>query len=266
MCNKSSKCQPHGHFQKNHNVILIIEKLKLLIKISLSRVFLQVFRLGLLTDYESDMRVLLIFIFWQKREKAFCQEKTIPLEMSREEDIWGSINSNQGRKRWLKWNLPHFISSLISPQSFQPSQRRSFAMHLPELQANLLGQAEGQCEKQQSTEEKSELDGNYKLSTREWQFMPATSIILPTFVPVDQSNYKTISVKLANCVKTREYWKLSVPWLTVANKMDPVNTLSVISGALELHSASLRISAVKDKTLFVCHSAAAASQQRCRAL
>lgn len=79
MCNKSSKCQPHGHFQKNHNDILIIEKLKLLIKISLSRVFLQVFRLGLLTDYESDMRVLLIFIFWQKRKKKlFAKKKLFP--------------------------------------------------------------------------------------------------------------------------------------------------------------------------------------------
>lgn len=113
---------------------------------------------------------------------------------------------------------------------------------------------------------KREIDGNYKLSTREWQFMPATSIILPTFVPVDQSNYKSISVKLGNCVKTRGYWKRSVPWLTVANKMDPVNTLSVISGALELHSASLCSSVAKAKTLFVCHSAAAASQQRRLAL
>lgn len=71
---------------------------------------------------------------------------------------------------------------------------------------------------------------------------------LPMFVPVDQSNYKSILVKLGNCVKTREYWKRSVPWLTVANKMDPVNTLSVISGALELHSASLCSSAAKAET------------------
>lgn len=78
--------------------------------------------------------------------------------------------------------------------------------------------------------------------------MPATSIILPMFVPVDQSNYKSISVKLGNCVKTREYWKRSVPWLTVANKMDSVNTLSVISGSLELHYASLCSSAAKAKT------------------
>lgn len=38
-------------------------------------------------------------------------------------------------------NLLHFISSLISPQSFQPSHFSSFPMQIPELQANLLGQA-----------------------------------------------------------------------------------------------------------------------------
>lgn len=134
------------------------------------------------------------------------------------------------------------------------------------IAGKLIGTSWGTWKTTERTEEKREIDGNYKLSTREWQFMPATSIILPTFVPVDRSNYKTISVKLGNCIKTREYWKRSVPWLTVANKMDPVNTLSVISGALQLHSASLCSSAAKAKALFVCHSAAAASQQRHLAL
>lgn len=136
------------------------------------------------------------------------RNKTLSLERSRGEDIWGSINSNEGRKRWLKWNLLHFISSLISPQSFQPSHCRSFPMHIPLLQANIVGQAEGQCEKQQRAQRKKRDRCNYKLHTRE--IMNATSIILPMFVPVDQSNYKSISVKLGKCIKTIEYWKRSV--------------------------------------------------------
>lgn len=54
-------------------------------------------------------------------------------------------------------------------------------------------------------------DSDYKLSKREWQFMFATSIMLPMLVPNDQSNYKSISVILGDNIKTGEYWEWSAP-------------------------------------------------------
>lgn len=198
------------------------------------------------------MKVLLIFISWpQFKKELFAKDKTIPLERSWEEDTWGSINSNEGRK---------YGSSGTYDTSSRRSYHRSRSSHHTSALLRCIFQNCRQTYWDKLTDNvknnrehrgKKEIDSNYKLGTREWQFMPATSIILPTFVPADRSNYKSISVKLGNCIKTRAYWKQSVPWLTVANKMDPVNTLCVISGALELHSASLCSSDAKAK-LYLC--------------
>ncbi len=82
-------------------------------------------------------------------------------------------------------------------------------MQMPEAQANLLGQAD--TEKREGAEKKGEKDDDSKLGEREWQCMFATSIMLPMLVPVDQSNYKSISVKLGDNIKSGGYWKWSAP-------------------------------------------------------
>lgn len=61
-------------------------------------------------------------------------------------------------------NLRHFISSLISPQSFQPSHCSSFTMQIPEAQANMLGQAAYRTDKRGREQKHRENDDDDKLS------------------------------------------------------------------------------------------------------
>ena len=61
-------------------------------------------------------------------------------------------------------NLRHFISSLMSPQSFQPSHCSSFPMQMPELQANMLGQAAYRTDKRGKEQKNRENDDDDKLS------------------------------------------------------------------------------------------------------
>lgn len=89
------------------------------------------------------------------------------------EDIGNRIRNKERRKDrksviGSRGNSRQFISSLISPQSFQPSHFSSFAMQMLEAQANLLGQAAHKNrEKREGAGRKGAKDDDDKLSERE---------------------------------------------------------------------------------------------------
>lgn len=64
------------------------------------------------------------------------------------------ISWEEGRKGKRVWvGLLQFASSLMSPQSFQPSHCSDLAMHMPVSQANLSGQAAHVTEKEKKKTE-----------------------------------------------------------------------------------------------------------------
>lgn len=128
---------------------------------------------------------------------------------------------NKGRKSGagIKANLLHCLSSLMSPQSFQPSHFNFWSMHRPLVQANRSGQA------YPITHRKHGWVGGYsdKLSKTELCIF-TRRVMLPMLAPVDQSNYKFILVKLGDNKEWRVL-KVTCSWLTVTNKRESVNKL-----------------------------------------
>lgn len=91
---------------------------------------------------------------------------------------------NKGRKSGagIKANLLHCLSSLMSPQSFQPSHFNFWSMHRPLVQANRSGQA------YPITHRKHGWVGGYSDKLNKTELCIFTRrVMLPMLAPVDQS-------------------------------------------------------------------------------
>lgn len=123
-------------------------------------------------------------------------------------------------------HLRHCISSLISPQSFQPSHFSCLPMQIPDAHANWLGQAAQNRDMMKEEEKRKRERDDDKVSKWEWQCVFKAFFMLPMLVPVDQSNYKSISAKLGLTIKSGGYWKQSAPDWQWQIKWTQINKLS----------------------------------------